>query len=371
MEAPKQTVVAHKGDFSDSAKTAKPNEPTISQRSGIFGAKPLPLTELHIHAGGGLRTSAMWGIAHQQGIRLPFRDFWEFEDFLTITKEKLMDLDSFLYSDQNPFDWCERIQSSPLAMELTIYEMASKAYRSNHIETLEIRFTPMKRNSGGEQDLDHIIMGALRGMDRAMLEYPIKVGLIFCLEKNFSDKLNRITVEKAIKYRSRGIVGIDLAGLSKPGSLKAKEMAGTFKRAKDAGLGITVHAGEDEESLDVTEAIEVLGAERIGHGIRAVDNPDQLALIKEREVVIEFCPTSNLVLGLLDGIEGVRRVVDAFLSNDIKFTINTDDPVFFDTNLQAEAKMLIDHGILTPDQFKQCNRWAAEVSFLNREAPVT
>lgn len=326
----------------------------------------LPLTELHIHAGGGLRPSAMWSIAHQQGIRLPFKDYWEFTEFLTITKEKLMDLDSFLYSDKNPFDWCERIQSSPIAMEQTIYEMASKAYRANRIETLEIRFTPMKRNNQGEQDLDHIIMGALRGMDRAMLDYPIKVGLLFCLEKNFSDELNRITVEKAIKYQSRGVVGVDLAGLSKPGSLKPEEMAETFKIAKDAGLGVTVHAGEDDESMGVREAIEVLGADRIGHGIKAVHEPETLALIKERGVVMEFCPASNVVLGLLDGPDGIKQVVDTFLEHGIKFTINTDDPVFFDTNMQGEVRMLLDDKILTPEQFRQCNAWAEEASFLNR-----
>lgn len=341
--------------------------PTISDRAGIFDRRsPLPLTELHIHAGGGLRTSAMWSIAHQQGIRLPFKTYWEFKDFLTITKEKLMDLSSFLYSDKNPFDWCEKIQSSPLAMEQTIYEMAAKAYRSNNIETLEIRFTPMKRNSGGAQDLDHIIMGALRGLDRAMLEYPIKVGLLFCLEKNFPDHLNRITLEKAIKYQSRGVVGIDLAGLTRKDSLRAEEMAETFKLAKDAGLGVTVHTGEDDEAMTVTEAIEVLGADRVGHGIRAVDNPAELALIKERGVVLEFCPTSNMVLGLLDGLDGVKRVVDTFLKEGIKFTINTDDPVFFNINLQGEVRQLLDNEILTVEQFRQCNAWATEASFLNR-----
>jgi len=77
---------------------------------------------------------------------------------------------------------------------------------------MELRFNPMKRNRGGEQDLDHIIAAALRGMDRAVLEYPIRPGLIFCLDRAFTYSLNEIIVEKAIAYRDRGVVGIDIAG---------------------------------------------------------------------------------------------------------------------------------------------------------------
>ena len=77
---------------------------------------------------------------------------------------------------------------------------------------IELRFNPMKRNLGGERDLDHIIHAALRGMDRACLEYGVRAGLIFCLAREFSLELNEIIVKKAVKYKSRGVVGIDLAG---------------------------------------------------------------------------------------------------------------------------------------------------------------
>ena len=327
--------------------------------------KTKPLTELHLHAGAGLPTSTMWSIAHDQGIRLPFKNYWAFKEFITVTKDRMMNLDTFLHSDLNPFHWCEVIQSSPEAMERTVYEIAAKAYRSSNVRRIEIRFTPMKRNRSGERDLDHIIMGALHGLDKVMLEYPIKVGLIFCLEKKFSQAQNRITVEKAIKYRKRGVVGIDLAGLDAKNEFKADEMAEIFLAAKTAGLGITVHAGESAETLTVTEAITKLHATRIGHGIQAIHNPDELQLIRDRKVTLEFCPSSNMILGLAKGIPGIRKIVETFLKHQIRFTINTDDPIFFETNISKEIALLLDNNILTQAQVDQCTDWAEEASFID------
>ncbi len=325
-----------------------------------------PLTELHIHAGGGLPASTMWTIAHQQGIRLPFEDYWDFKDAITITRAKMMDLDEFLHSPKNPFHWCEMIQSSPEAMEHTIYEMAAKAYRKCNVDTLDIRFTPMKRNRKGEKDLDHIIAGALRGLDRVMLEYPIRVGLIFCLEKGFPAHLNEITVDKAIKYKSRGIVGIDLTGLDSGNKFNADEMAPIFHKAKAAGLGVTVHAGEGPEQLSVKDAITKLGADRIGHGIDSIHHPEELELIQKHDIVMEFCPTSNIILGLLNGPEDCKNVVNTWMAHGIKFTVNSDDPIFFETNIKLEYNFLRENGVLTDKQLDQCTAIARKASFLNR-----
>jgi len=324
-----------------------------------------PLTELHLHAGAGLAASTMWSIAHEQGIRLPFKNYWSFKEFITINRERLMNLDEFLHSDLNPFHWCEVIQSSPEAMQRTIHSIAAKAYRTSNVDQIEIRFTPMKRNRGGERDLDHIIMGAIHGLDKAMLEYPIKIGLIFCLEKKFPYKMNEITIEKAIKYKERGVVGIDLAGLDVNNNFSFEQTAELFQHAKQSGLGVTIHAGEDNESLTVKDAILKLGAQRIGHGIQSIHNPEELEIIKEHNVTLEFCPTSNIILGLADGVEGIREITNKYLESGVKFCINTDDPVFFETNLKKEMDFMLDNQILTPQQLSQCNRWAHAASFID------
>jgi len=122
-----------------------------------------PLTELHVHLGAAVTPAIMWGIAHAQGIRLPTKDYWAFRELITARRRRSFQA----YLDL--FYWTELIQSSPIAVERSVYEVIGGAYRKNNVTRLELRFNPMKRNRGGEQDLDHIIAAAVRGMDRAVL----------------------------------------------------------------------------------------------------------------------------------------------------------------------------------------------------------
>ncbi|HEU5311563.1 MAG TPA: adenosine deaminase, partial [Candidatus Eisenbacteria bacterium] len=157
-------------------------------------SRKVPLAELHCHLGAAVTPAIMWSIAHAQGIKLPTRDYWEFRDLITVHPRRPKSFDGYLQL----FHWTELIQSSPIAVERAVYEVVGGAYRKNNITTTELRFNPMKRNRGGEQDLDHIIAAAVRGMDKAGLEYPVKPGLIFCLDRAFPYELNEIIADKAI-----------------------------------------------------------------------------------------------------------------------------------------------------------------------------
>src|SRR2546429_9222831 len=130
----------------------------------------------------------MWGIAHDQGIRLPTKDYWEFVDLITVRKQSKKSFEDFLAL----YHWTELIQSSPLAVEQSVYEVIGGAYRQANITTLELRYNPMKRNRGGERDLDHIIMASIRGPGRALLEYPGKGGPSFCLGRTVHYALHEI-----------------------------------------------------------------------------------------------------------------------------------------------------------------------------------
>src|SRR5689334_23415467 len=176
-----------------------------------------PLAELHTHLGASVASEIMWSLAHEQGIALPVKDYWEFDRLVTIADPRRVDsLDAL---DQ-VYHWTELIQSSPLAVERSVHAAIGGAYRSQHITTLELRFNPMKRNRGGERDLDHIIMAAIRGLDRASLEYPlVRVGLILMMDRTFTLEMNQVIVDKAIRWASRGIVGIDIAG-PRPGGTR-------------------------------------------------------------------------------------------------------------------------------------------------------
>ena len=169
----------------------------------------LELGDLHIHVGGAVAPHILWSIAHEQGFKLPVSTYWEFRDLVTASPDKVDSQNDYLDILHR---WTEKIQSSPAAIERSIYEIIGKEFRSSRVTLLELRFNPMKRNLGGERDLDHIIHAALRGMDRASMEYGSRVGLIFCLAREFPIELNEILVKKAIRYRARGVVGVDLAG---------------------------------------------------------------------------------------------------------------------------------------------------------------
>src|SRR5919109_1763186 len=151
------------------------------------------LAELHTHLGAAVASEILWSLAHEQGIALPVKDFWEFDALVTVSEPHgVDDLDAL----NAIYHWTELIQSSPLAVERSVHAAIGGAYRSQGITTLELRYNPLKRNRGGEQDLDHIIMASIRGLDRAALEYPVKAGLIFCLDRGFDYALNEIIVEK-------------------------------------------------------------------------------------------------------------------------------------------------------------------------------
>src|SRR6059036_2969834 len=168
------------------------------------------LAELHTHLGASVASEILWSLAHEQGIALPIKDYWEFDRLVTIADPRRVESLDALHEI---YRWTELIQSSPLAVERSVHAAIGGAYRSQGITTLELRFNPMKRNRGGERDLDHIILAAIRGLDLAGLEYPqVRAGLILMMDRTFSEHQNSVIIEKAIGWAPRGIVGIDIAG---------------------------------------------------------------------------------------------------------------------------------------------------------------
>src|SRR5256714_5671275 len=319
------------------------------------------LTELHVHLGGAVDPSAMWGIAHEQGIRLPTKDYWEFVDLITVRKQTKKSFDDFLAV----YHWTELVQSSPLAVEQSVYHVVGGAYRKANITTLELRYNPMKRNRGGERDLDHIIMASARGLDRALLEYPVKAGLIFCLDRTFDERLNTILIEKAIAYRHRGVVGIDIAGGKNP-DFHYRDYAALFKKARKAGLGVTVHAGEDEDWESVDEVLQYLEPDRIGHGIHAARNAALCRRLAERGVLLEICPSSNLDSKVVKDADELGEDIAAFKKHKVRFSFHTDGPERRGTTLLDQRRPAGRTRSVTKEELVECGAWAKEASFLAR-----
>ena len=326
------------------------------------------LIDLHIHVGGAVAPHVLWSIAHQQGFKLPVKNYFEFVELITARPGKVASLEDYL---KIMHTWTEKIQSSPMAIERSVYEVIGKEYRGSRVTQIELRFNPMKRNLSSELDLDHIIHAALRGMDRAVLEYGVRAGLIFCLAREFDHRLNGIILEKAIKYRSRGVIGIDLAGTEQNALELRPELVpqyeDLFARARSAGLKTTIHTGETRGTgaEGVVAVVEHLKPHRIGHGIRAVYDEAALKLLREKDILLELCPTSNLQTKAVEGIKELEHIFKTLWDRGVKFTINTDGPYLLDTDMSQEVALVEKNGILTPEQVDQTLAWARQYSFIS------
>jgi adenosine deaminase len=308
----------------------------------------------------------MWSIAHAQGLKLPVKDFWEFKEMVTVDPSKCRSLDDYL---KILHEWTERIQSSPAAVERSVYEIIGKEYRGSRVEQIELRFNPMKRNQDGRRDLDHILHAALRGMDRACLEYGVKAGLILCLAREFDAEQNEKIVKKAIQYQGRGVVGVDLAG-TETHTIELGESVDKYARifamARDAGLGTTIHTGETKATSGegVIAVLKHLKPDRIGHGIRAAYSDEALDLLAESGTTLEICPTSNLHTRAVQGLDEFGFILNTFEDRGVPITINTDGTYLCNTNLNREFRLIRDGGFLTAAQLETIRKRAFEASFI-------
>jgi adenosine deaminase len=207
-------------------------------------------------------------------------------------------------------------------------------------------------------------------MDRAVLEYGVKAGLIFCLAREFDHRLNSIILEKAIKYRARGVVGIDLAGTETRALELDQGQVGAyedlFERARASGLKTTVHTGETQGTgaEGVMAVVERLKPHRIGHGIRAAYDESAMRVLRQQDVVLELCPTSNLHTHAVSGVDELKHIVQTFLGRGVKITLNTDGPYLLDTDMQSEVAFVEKQGIMTSGQVDQALAWARQYSFI-------
>ncbi|KKW11582.1 MAG: Adenosine deaminase [Parcubacteria group bacterium GW2011_GWA2_49_9] len=324
-----------------------------------------PRAELHTHLGGAVDPVIMWTIAHRQGIRLPVKDYWDFEDMITMGPDKKNEgLDDM---DKKYYHLTELIQSSPEAMEEAVHSVIGGGYRKCNLVLQELRFSPMKRNRTGERDLDFIMLAALWGMRRATIEYPqVSAGLIIALDRTFTPAQNAITLEKAIRYKADGIVGVDILGPDRD-TFSMEDHAPLLSRARKAGLGLTVHAGETGNVEELRYVVRHIRPERIGHGLAAVRDTKLMKDMVKQGIVLELCPTSNLRNSVVKDVEELRTIIRTFVDNGVKFTINTDGPEMYKTSVLKEEEFLLANDIMNEAELARCMHWAFEAAFVKRK----
>jgi adenosine deaminase len=203
----------------------------------------------------------------------------------------------------------------------------------------------------------------------ASLEYPqVRAGLILMMDRTFTPRQNEIIVEKAIRWARRGIVGVDIAG-PRPGHARFDyaSVLPMVEEARAAGLGVTIHVGEEGGEFgrdEIGEVLAVLRPDRIGHGILAAGDEELMRELRDAEVVLEICPTSNLLTKALPDEDAVRDVLRTFVDRGVRFTIATDGPEMMRTHLRDELDLLLRIGALTQEELDDVNRRGHDASFV-------
>ncbi len=313
----------------------------------------IPKTEIHIHLEGAIRTGTIIDVAQQYNLKLPSYEIGALDTHVKIY-EQMRDLHAVLEA----FAIFQNSIASPEVVERIAWELFEDSAKQN-IKLFEVRFSPDWAFHGHDLDWDKCLESLIRARSRAEAEFDMAIGYIAITSRSMGPESCVRTVDWAIRHREH-ILGIDLADSERDFPLR--EFVKPVMKAKEAGLKVTIHTGEDTPASFVKETIELANPDRIGHGIHAIEDMQVVELLKERDITLEVNPWSNYLTNSVRTIEKhpLKRLFDL----GVKVTINSDDPEVLETNLNNEYR--IAHEILgmSMDEIAACNRNAYEASFI-------
>ena len=303
--------------------------------------------DLHRHLEGAVRPATVAEICRTHHIELPTYDDGELAAILKLSKPA-DDLAGFLL----PFRLIKFSFVDREAIARITFEAAEDAWLDN-VRHVELRFSPEFMGFYHHVKLKDVMDGIASGANLAMRRMPITMKLIVSISRDLSPETMQMEwpapseiARLAVDYADRGVVGLDLAG--REAGYPPDLFIEPFRIARDAGLGITVHAGEDAGPESIREAILELGATRIGHGVRIVRDAEVMSLARDRGVTLETCPTSNVLTHAVESLEAhpIRELYDAGL----RVTVNTDDPTVCGVNLTHEYALVAEKFGFTLDE---------------------
>lgn len=278
--------------------------------------RALPKVELHRHLEGSLRLDTMVDIAKNHGITIP-ADVLRLSTLVQVQEEDKFTFQNFL----SKFNTLRMFYRSPDVIHRITREAIEDAAKDN-VKYLELRFTPVALSRAERFPLHDVIDWVIVSMREAAEKYNVNVKLIASVNRHESAELAEQVAWLAADHIKDGLVALDLAG--NEAEFPTKPFHGIFKEAQQAGLHVTIHAGEWGPAQHIREAIEDIGAERIGHGVRVLEDETISALASERQTAFEVCITSNYQSGVFETIE--EHPMMKMFEKGINVTINTDDP---------------------------------------------
>jgi len=315
----------------------------------------LPKIELHRHLEGSLRLKTLVAIAIENGLTLPSFSIDELRPFVQMMPDEPRSWQQFL----GKFQVLRQFYRSKTIIQRVTREVIADAAADN-VRYMELRFTPQALNNLMHCAYDEVVDWVCEAASAASSQYNIRCNLILSMNRHESTDIGEEVLKAALNFKDRGVVGIDLAG--QEAGFSAQPFARIFEHAKAEGLGITVHAGEWLGADSVAEAIQALGATRIGHGVRAHEDPRVIAMLIEHGVTLEVCPTSNIDSGAVSTY--AQHPLRDLYQAGVRTTLNTDDPLISDITLSDEYAAAMHHLNFTADDIGRHIIMAAEAAFL-------
>lgn len=317
--------------------------------------RAIPKVELHRHLECSLRPSTLRELLGASGLEVPTEQE-RFNEMYLVT-QPMDDLEQVL----GKFLATQSVLSTEEVLTRITFEAIEDAY-ADGVRILELRYAPTFIQQGHSHlSFEQIHAAIVRGVEKAA-HIPCAVGLIAIIQRILPFAEGERVAQFAID-NAKTFVGIDLA--DNEVGFDSKKFAPLFHRAHAAGLRITVHSGEADVPGSpefVRDAIDILGAERIGHGVQIYQSPEMISFVRSRGIPLELCPTSNWLTNAVKSLDKhpFKQLMDA----GVRVTINSDDPGVFGIDLTNEYRVLQDRLGLTAADFTACNDTAAAASFI-------
>ncbi|HBF5456550.1 TPA: adenosine deaminase [Clostridioides difficile] len=316
----------------------------------------LPKIDLHCHLDGSVRVETMLDIAIKEKIDLPSNNMDEIKKLAKVSFN-CTSLDEYL----EKFDLPLKVMQSKENLKRITFELLEDASREN-VKYIEIRFAPLLHTQKG-MSVKNIIEGIIEGIREAESIYDIKGNLILGCMRTMTSKEALLVIEEGKSFVNKGVVAVDLCGPEKEGF--CKEYKDVFKLAREYGYKVTIHAGEAASGENVLDAINILNADRIGHGVKIKDHKKAYNLVKDKKILLELCPTSNVQTKTVDSYEA--HPFYTFYKDNLHVSINTDNRTVSYISLSSELNVIFDTFKLGLEDYKIIYRNAVEASFADKE----
>jgi adenosine deaminase len=315
----------------------------------------LPFIDLHRHLDGNVRLETILELGKRHGIELPSWDVEGLRPYVQVRKAEVGVM-AFIAR----FKWMMAVLADNDACRRVAYENVEDAYQEG-LDYVELRFSPNFMAETHQLNPIAVVEAVCDGVKAGQEDYNIRVNLIGIISRTYGIEAAWQELE-ALASQSERLTALDLAGDEV--KYPAERFVEHFKRARDLGWQVTVHAGESAGPESIWAALKVLQADRIGHGVTAIQDPALMAYLAERQVGVECNLTSNVQTSTVS--DYASHPMRVFLENGILATLYTDDPGISGIDLHFEYTQAAPKAGLSPKQIKQAQLNALDVAFLSK-----